>query len=96
MTRTTLTIRHANFADASDLARLAALDSALPLTGETLVAAVDGELWAAIEIGSGASIADPFRPSAELVELLRLRAQGLPERPRPLRGALGRLLPRAA
>jgi hypothetical protein len=95
MNRTTLTIRHANVADASDLARLAALDSAPPLMGETLVAAVDGELWAAVEIGSGAAIADPFRPSAELVELLRLRLQG-PAAGRPARGALGRLLPRAA
>jgi hypothetical protein len=96
MTRTTLTIRHANVADASDLAQLAAVDSAAPLTGDALVAFVDGEPWAAIELGSGAVVADPFRPSGELVELLRLRAGALTgERPR-LRRRLPRLLPRAA
>jgi hypothetical protein len=58
-----------------------------------LVAEVAGELWAALEIGSGAAIADPFRPSAQLVELLRLHAGS--ER-RPERDRLGRLLPRAA
>ena len=48
---------------------------------------------AAVEVDSGAAIADPFRPSADLVELLRLHARG--ER-RPSRRALGRLLPRVA
>ncbi len=33
------------------------------------------ELWAAVELDSGAAIADPFRPSGELVELLRFRAE---------------------
>jgi hypothetical protein len=94
MTRTTLTIRHANVADASDLARLAAVDSAAPLTGDALVAFVDGEPWAAIELDTGAVVADPFRPSAELVEVLRLRASALGgERPRR---RLPRLLPRPA
>jgi hypothetical protein len=95
MTRTTLTIRHANVADASDLARLAAVDSAAPLTGEALVAFVDGEPWAAVELDTGAVVADPFRPSGELVELLRLRAGLTRERPRPRRH-LPRLLPRVA
>ena len=40
------------------------------------MAEVGGELWAAIEIDSGAAIADPFRPSGELVDLLRLHAHG--------------------
>jgi hypothetical protein len=96
MTRTTLTIRHANVADASDLARLAAVDSAPPLLGDALVAFVDGELWAAIELDSAAVIADPFRPSAELVELLRLRLRALSAAERSKRGRLARLLPRAA
>jgi hypothetical protein len=95
MTRTTLTIRHANVADASDLARLAAVDSAVPLTGEALVAFVDGEPWAAIELDTGAVVADPFRPSGELVDLLRLRARP-PAGERPSRRRLPRLLPRPA
>jgi hypothetical protein len=47
------------------------------LSGEILVAEVAGELQAAIEVASGAAIADPFRPTAHLVELLYLRAARL-------------------
>ena len=93
MTDKTLTIRQADVSDADALVRLAALDSASPPTGHALVAEVGGEVWAAIEIDSGTAIADPFRPSGELVDLLRLHARG--ER-RPARRPLGRLLPRAA
>jgi len=93
MTDKTLTIRPADLADLAGLDRLAALDSASPPTGDVIVAEVGGELWAAVEIDSGAAIADPFRPSGELVELLRLH---LSESRRSERGALARLLPRAA
>ena len=93
MTDKTLTIRPADPTDLAGLNRLAALDSASPPTGEVLVAEVGGELWAAVELDSGTAIADPFRPSGELVELLRVHARG--ER-RSSRRALGRLLPRAA
>jgi hypothetical protein len=93
MTEKTLTIRPADLADLPGLDRLAGLDSASPPTGDALVAEVGGELWAAVEIDTGAAIADPFRPSGELVDLLRLHAQGA--RPEP-RLSLGRLLPRAA
>jgi hypothetical protein len=49
-----------------------------------------------VEIDSGAAIADPFRPSGELVDLLRLQVS-LDGRPvQSGRSALGRLLPRAA
>ncbi len=75
MTDLSLTIRRAGVADSGALVRLAALDSAKPPAGDSLVAEVGGELWAAIEIESGAAIADPFRPSADLVELLRFRAR---------------------
>ena len=96
MTDKTLTIRRADAADAGALVRLAALDSSYPPTGATLLAEVGGELWAAVEIETGATIADPFRPSAELVDLLRLQLSldGRPERAE--RRVLGRLLPRAA
>jgi hypothetical protein len=92
MTTNALTIRPADLADLAALDRLAALDTAPAPTGDVLVAEVAGELWAAVELDSGTAIADPFRPSGELVELLRLHAQG--ER-RPAR-SLGRLLPRLA
>ncbi|HEX5980955.1 MAG TPA: hypothetical protein VFY52_07700 [Thermoleophilaceae bacterium] len=96
MTDKTLTIRRADSSDTSALFRLAALDSASPPTGEALLAEVGGELWAAVEVDSGTAIADPFRPSGELVDLLRLQLSldGRPERSG--RGALSRLLPRAA
>jgi hypothetical protein len=93
MTDHRLTIRLADAADSSALARLAALDSAAPPTGDVMLAEVGDELWAAIELESGAAIADPFRPSGELVDMLRLRTK---RAKRSERGALARLLPRAA
>jgi hypothetical protein len=92
MTENALTIRPADLADLAALDRLAALDSAPAPAGDVLVAEVGGELWAAVDVDSGAAIADPFRPSADVVELLRLHAQGSK---RPSR-SLGRLLPRLA
>ena len=75
MTHNPLTIRRASAADTPSLARLAALDSATSLTGDVLLAEIGGEPWAALEVDTGATIADPFRPSADLVELLRLHAK---------------------
>src|SRR4051812_50011041 len=85
-------IRPAGLGGLRGLDRLAALDSAPAPAGDVLVAEVRGELWAAVEVDSGAAIADPFRPSADLVELLRLHAQGSKRSSR----SLGRLLPRLA
>ena len=95
MTNTALTIRRATAADAFALKRLSALDSAFPPTGDLLLAEMGSELWAAVSIDTGAAVADPFRPSGDLVELLRFRA-GLAARERSHSGALARLLPRAA
>src|SRR4051794_39250644 len=69
-----LTIRHATPADAGALARLAALDSKPVPAGGLLVAEVGGELWAAVSLSRAQDIADPFRPSGELVFLLHQRA----------------------
>jgi hypothetical protein len=96
MTNTALTIRRATAADAFALRRLAAIDSAAPPTGDVLIAEMDNELWAALAVETGAAIADPFRPSADLVELLRFRAEGMRGDQHAHRGALARLLPRAA
>jgi hypothetical protein len=63
--------------DAAALARLAALDCGRIPTGDVLVAEVDGELWAAVSVESSGAIADPFRPSAGVVRLLRMRAAQL-------------------
>jgi hypothetical protein len=70
-----VTIRRAFPDDAEALRRLAALDGAKPPHADVLVAEVAGELWAAATIDGTVAIADPFRPTAELVGLLRTRAE---------------------
>ncbi len=88
-----VTIRRAFPDDADALRRLAALDGASPPAGDVLVAEVAGEPWAALALHGGQAIADPFRPTAELVTLLRTRAEQL-EAPAPARmPALRRLVP---
>ena len=74
-----ITIRAAHGGDGAAVARLAALDSAEAPGGELLLAEVGGELRAALSLHDGAVIADPFRRTAELVRLLRLRAELLAE-----------------
>jgi hypothetical protein len=94
MTNKTLTIRRSDVADSGALARLAALDSSSALTGDALVAEVGHELWAAVEIDTGSAIADPFRPSADLVDLLRLRVEHMRRGSAGQRRRLASLLPR--
>src|SRR4051794_28660491 len=69
----TVTIRPASPAAVSAIARLAALDSQRVPAGPLLLAEIDSEPWAAIATRSGRVIADPFRPTAALVELLPRR-----------------------
>jgi hypothetical protein len=76
----TLTIRTAGPADQSALARLAQLDSATPPEPVgMLLAELDGELHAAVPLGGGSAIADPFHPTVELVAILSARARQLEE-----------------
>jgi hypothetical protein len=91
-----LTIRTATTSDEFAVRRLAVLDSAFPPTGEVLLAEMDGELWAALSVDTGAAVADPFRPSGDLVDLLRFRADGLNGDARTRRGVRAHLVPRAA
>lgn len=72
-----ISIRRATAADEAAIRRLAVLDSAPAPRGELLIAEVAGEPRAALELSSGVAVADPFRPTAELIELLRLRATAL-------------------
>jgi hypothetical protein len=76
---TNLTVRHAVASDLSELARLAALDSGTPPRGPALVAEADSRMLAALPLGAGRPIADPFEPTAEIVALLQLRAEQLGE-----------------
>ena len=70
-----ITIREARADDAAAIARLAALDEAPVPRGTALLGFVDGELAAARPLGSGATVADPFRRTAGLVDLLELWAR---------------------
>src|SRR5215207_2204222 len=75
--RTDILIRRADVSDARALWRLAALDDApAPRPrGDVLIAEIDGEIVAAHS--ADRSISDPFRPTAAVVDLLRLRAEQL-------------------
>jgi len=73
----TVMIRAARGSDARDLKRLAELDSALVPAGSLLVAEADEQVVAALSLDTGERIADPFRPTAAVVELLDVRARGL-------------------
>jgi hypothetical protein len=84
MINQSITIRPATPADRFALKRLAQRDSARTPEGNVLVAETDGALRAAVAVESGQTIADPFHRTAELVELLRTRAERL-RRPSPLR-----------
>jgi hypothetical protein len=70
---TNVTVRRSHSGDESALARLAELDSTRPPRGPALIAEADSRVLAALPLGSGRAIADPFRPTAELVALLELR-----------------------
>ncbi len=82
-------IRVARPADAHALSNLAEIDSAPlaaerlarlaadPTGGTVLVADVDGHALAALDVDRDRAVADPFEPTASLVELLRERAKGL-------------------
>jgi hypothetical protein len=60
--------------DAGALAGLAVLDSSEPLAMPVLLAEVGGELHAALSLADERVVADPFRPTVALVDLLRARA----------------------
>jgi hypothetical protein len=92
-----VSVRRSVSGDESALARLASLDSASPPRGPALIAEADSRMLAALPLGSGRAIADPFEPTAELVALLELRrdqiasAQNAPRRPGRLRALRARL-----
>jgi hypothetical protein len=88
---TDITVRRAVAADYGDLERLAALDSTHPPSGPALVAEADSRMIAALPLGSGRSIADPFEPTAEIVALLELRARQLAEAETERRGVVARV-----
>lgn len=70
-------IRLATEADRSSVERLAQLDSATPPVGQTLIGELQGRAVAAVSLTNGKTVADPFVPTREIVELVQLRAQQL-------------------
>jgi hypothetical protein len=70
-----LKIRQADPVDEAAIARLAALDSAEKPSGEVLIAESGEDVVAAVPVSGGRPIADPFRRTAEIVDLLVLRAR---------------------
>jgi hypothetical protein len=84
-------VRRGRHADIDALADLAALDSSRPLTGRTIVAEVDGRIYAAVSLHDGRVVADPFAHTADLVRILRIHTAGArSSAARPRRGWLPR------
>jgi hypothetical protein len=73
--RIELRLAHAD--DAEVVNRLAALDSAPELTGQVLIALIDGEAVAGLSLPDRRVVANPFVATNEAVALLRLRAEHL-------------------
>jgi hypothetical protein len=88
-------LRYSRVSDHGALERLAALDSRTLSEGSFLLVEVDGELVAAAPIDVDADpLSDPFRPTANLRELLRLQADHVRQH-RDTRTRLAAVAPRA-
>ena len=71
----TVIIRRATEADAPALEELAQLEGGRRIgADDVLIAEVGDEVRAAMRVGDDTAIADPFRPTQGLVDLLRARA----------------------
>jgi hypothetical protein len=70
-----ITITQSTEDDSQGVWRLAALDDRRAPRGPALLAYVGGELRAAVGLLDGQTVADPFHPTAELVEMLRVQAR---------------------
>ena len=69
--------------DSDALARLSRLEGRPTPESRHVVAEVDGVIVAAFPLGPGPALADPFKPTTELLRLLELRAKQLTaDRPR--------------
>jgi hypothetical protein len=89
-------IRHSTDDDRGAIRELAALDSRRAPDGDALLAFIGTELRAALPLDGGTPLADPFHRTAEIVELLRVRATQSRQRPSHAPGRLAALRPRAA
>ena len=72
-----IVLRRTRAADHAAVRRIAQLDSARVPSSPSVLAEVDGEIVAAAPINGGAAVADPFRPTADVIVLLERRARQL-------------------
>jgi hypothetical protein len=84
------TLRYAQAGDHQAIVRLARLDSQREPSGTLLIAESEGHVVAVLPLEAGDAIANPFVRTAELVELLRLRAAQLSSESNGRRGGLHR------
>jgi hypothetical protein len=87
-------LRPATEADEPTLLRLAELDSQRPLDAPALIGEIRGVPAAAVSLTDGRVVADPFKSTLQLRQILRLRFNGFraysraPSQPQRLRGAI--------
>jgi hypothetical protein len=86
--RQPVTLRLATETDGAGLDRLAQVDSRPLPPGPHLLGERGGRIEAAISLATGELIADPFRRTAELCELLRTHAGDVRLRPKRSRAPL--------
>jgi hypothetical protein len=72
-----ITIRPATADDAPAVLRLAALDDRPAPLGDSLLAFVDGQLAAARPLDGRGPVADPFRHTAHLLDLLEVHSRAV-------------------
>ena len=95
-------IRKATSDDERALQRLAGLDSQRPFAGPALVGEIDGVPAAAVSLTDGRVIADPFKRTVVLGQLLQMRFRALrtysrtPSLPERLRAAFAPFSARVA
>jgi hypothetical protein len=77
----TIELRFPHPNEARDVRRLAELDSSPALTGQVVIALIDGEAVAGMSLLDQQVVANPFVPTREAVALLRLRAEHLSSTP---------------
>jgi hypothetical protein len=88
-----VTIRAARGGDVAELRRLAELETRAPTPGPHLLALREGVAVASISLASGEVLADPFHPTLDVQELLRLRARHASQRSRRTARARGLMRP---
>lgn len=73
-----ITIRRARLDETQLLRDLAGLDSSPRVpAGDVLLAELDGKAVAAVSMTDGTRVADPFLPTAHVVQMLDVRARAL-------------------